>query len=159
MKLECVLKRWFLLLAGIALGGSGGAKVLTVFGSARLLDAPDPIFGFPFRYLLLGVGVLELTIASRCCCRRSTAVNAMLVAWLASSFLVYRIGLWSIGWHHPCGCLGRLTDILHISPSLADNAMKGLLAYLLAGSYAIVFWHLKQGRGTREGPSAGVIFA
>ena len=29
-----------------------------------------------------------------------------------TNFLIYRLGLWSIGWHRPCGCLGSLTGFL-----------------------------------------------
>jgi len=53
---------------------------------------------------------------------------------LATNFVVYRVGLWWIGWHRPCGCLGNLTDLLGISPHTADTIMKLVLAYLLAGT-------------------------
>jgi hypothetical protein len=51
-----------------------------------------------------------------------------------------------MNWHRPCNCLGNLTDALHISPQTADNIMKLLLAYLLIGSYGLMFWRWKQGR-------------
>jgi len=54
--------------------------------------------------------------------------------------VVYRLGLWWMHWHRPCSCLGNLTDALHISPQVADNVMKVLLAYLLIGSYGLLIW-------------------
>jgi hypothetical protein len=46
--------------------------------------------------------------------------------------------------------LGNLTDALHISPQTGDIAMKIILAYLLIGSYATLFWLWRQ-RGKAEG--------
>jgi cbb3-type cytochrome oxidase subunit 3 len=40
--------------------------------------------------------------------------------------------------------LGNLTDALHIPPQAADTAMKIILAYLLIGSYATLFWLWRQ---------------
>jgi hypothetical protein len=36
--------------------------------------------------------------------------------------------------------MGNLTDALHISPQVADTAIKIILVYLLLGSYAALFW-------------------
>ena len=71
-----------------------------------------------------------------------------LVVWLATSFLVYRIGLVWVGYKKPCPCLGNLTDALHIPPQTADTAMKIILAYLLIGSYATLFWLWRQRKKT-----------
>ena len=40
----------------------------------------------------------------------------------------------------PCSCLGHITDALHIPPQTADTAMKIILAYLLIGCDATLFW-------------------
>jgi hypothetical protein len=66
------------------------------------------------------------------------------LAWLSTSFLIYRFGLVWAGYHKPCPCLGNLTDALHIPPQTADTAMKIILAYLLIGSYATLFWLWRQ---------------
>jgi hypothetical protein len=42
-----------------------------------------------------------------------------------------------VGYRKPYGCLGNLTDALHIPPHTGDVAMKSILAYLLIGSYAL----------------------
>jgi hypothetical protein len=46
--------------------------------------------------------------------------------------------------------MGSLTDTLHISPVVADNIMKVVLAYLLIGSYVTLFWLWRQ-HGKAEG--------
>jgi len=105
-----------------------------------VLAVADPIVGIPFRWLLLAVGVLELVIAGVCFFSRNQRLATLLVAWLATNFLVYRLGLWWMGWHRPCGCMGSLTNALHLSEKAADNIMKVVLAYLLIGSYGRLLW-------------------
>ena len=73
-----------------------------------------------------------------------TGIGFMTIAFLATNLAVYRSALWFIGWHRPCNCLGNLADALHVPPQVADNVMKGVLAYLLIGSYGTLFWLWRQ---------------
>lgn len=143
--------RWFVISAGGILLITGVAKVASVTGSARVLQTSDPFFTFSFRNELLLVGMLELIIACFCLLSRRPKIGTCAVAWLATGFLVYRVGLWSIGWQHPCHCMGNLSDTLRMSPQVADRVMKFVLAYLLVGSYltlASQFWN--RGRAPRR---------
>ena len=135
---------------------TGLAKVISAIGHARVLDAPDPLFGIPLRLVLLLVGQAELFIAFFCLFTKLRNFSLLAVAWVSSNFLVYRLGLWFIDWHQPCGCLGNLTDLLHISPRLADNTMKVMLAYLLVGSYAILLWEWRRRRAGKMAALADV---
>ena len=92
------------------------------------------------------MGLAELLIAIFCLFTDKRRLSLLAVARISTNFLVYRLGLWFIGWHRPCGCMGNLTDLLHISPRLADNIMKGVLAFLLIGSYGILLWQWRQRR-------------
>jgi hypothetical protein len=139
---------WFVLFAGAVLAITALAKSFSAIGPARALDAPDPLIGIPFRQLMLVVGLVELFVAFFCLFTEKQRFTLLAVAWLSTNFLVYRLGLWVIGWHHPCGCMGSLTGILHLSDRAADNIMKGVLAYLLIGSYGILFWQWRQRRTT-----------
>jgi len=156
-----VAQALFVGSAGVVLGLTGLAKAIIAVGPARALDGPDPLFGIPFRQLLLLLGLLELFIAFICVFTQRRRLNLLAVGWISTNFLVYRLGLWFIGWHRPCGCMGNLTDLLHISPRLADNIMKGVLAYLLVGSYGILLWQWRQrrGQGRAVGPGQGVVAA
>jgi methylamine utilization protein MauE len=127
------LIRSFVLSAGVILLTAGTAKLVSVFGSAQVLEVEDPIFGISYRYLMIFAGVLELAIGSSCLFNKARRMNLGLVAWLATGFLAYRVGLWFIGWRGPCACLGNLADALRISPDTVDVAMKILLGYLLLG--------------------------
>ena len=136
----------FVRTAGIVLFITGPAKILSSIGTARILWYHDPLVGIQFRYLMLLVGTIELAIASLCLYTNHLKRNVELIAWIATNFLIYRMGLWAIGWHRPCECLGNLTGMLHIPSETADIAMKIILAYLLIGSYAILFWLWRQQR-------------
>lgn len=127
---------YFLFSSGIVLAVTGIAKLVTAaFGTAKVLGLPDPVFGIPFGYLFLSVGLLELGVAFACFFGRDVSFATLLVAWLATGLLVYRLGLLFLGWHAPCRCLGGLTDALHISAQAGDTIGKVVLAFLILGSY------------------------
>ena len=46
--------------------------------------------------------------------------KAVLLLWIASVFLVYRIALWWVGFEGSCRCLGNLGDAFGISAKKAD---------------------------------------
>lgn len=145
---------WFIRSAGVVLATTGLAKAFSAIGMARALDTADPLIGIPFRQLLLLVGLAELLITFFCLFTDKQRLSLLAVAWISTNFLVYRLGLWFIGWHHPCACMGSLAGVLHLSDQAADNIMKGVLAYLLVGSYAILFsqWRQRRAEGTGVAP-------
>ena len=140
----------FLKVAGGALAVTGLAKAVSAIGAAHALDTADPLIGLPFRQLLLLVGLSELLIAFFCLFTDKHRVSVRAIAWISTNFLVYRLGLWCIGWHRPCGCMGSLAGALHLSDQAADNIMKGVLAFLLLGSYAILWLEWRQRRSQKR---------
>ena len=139
-----MMSRWFIISAGVVLSITGIAKIWSGLGQARILVVPDPLIGIELGHLLSLVGVAEVAIALACFFSKRQLSSIVSVAWLATGFAVYRLGLLWIGWQRPCSCLGNLTDALNISPQKADTAMKIILAYLLVGSYATLFWLWRQ---------------
>jgi hypothetical protein len=130
---------WFLWIAGMVFLLTGAAKILADFGGAKLLSGVDPILGITYKHLLPMVGLMELAVAVVCLVGRiRLAIKTAMVAWLATNFLVYRLGLWCIGWEHPCACMGNLAAALHLSDQQADLIMRGILVFLLAGSYGLL---------------------
>jgi hypothetical protein len=132
--------RLYLLAAAAILGITGLAKLLTLTGSTTLLKVADPIFGISFHLLLLAVGILEIAIAGFCLFSRRHLLSTAMVASIASSFLAYRAGASFTDWKRPCGCLGNLTDVLHLSPQAADAISIGMLGFLLIGSYGFLMF-------------------
>lgn len=138
-------RRWFVFTAGAVLALTGIAKVWSGLGNSKFLGVVDPIIGIKFGQLMLMVGLAEMAIALVCFFNKRQTLALGLVAWLSTSFVIYRLGLLWMGWKKPCSCLGNLTDALHIPPQVADNIMKVVLAYLLIGSYGLLFWQWKRG--------------
>ncbi|HXT12920.1 MAG TPA: MauE/DoxX family redox-associated membrane protein [Candidatus Angelobacter sp.] len=137
-------KNWFNLSAAVILLITGSAKIISAFGHATILQRMDPIFPIQFNHLMFAAGTLELLVAAICFFDKLRVPGHFFTAWLATSFLIYRIGLWWIGWRRPCHCLGDFGDAIGISSETADAIMKGVLAYLLMGSYASLFWLWRQ---------------
>jgi hypothetical protein len=142
--------RLFLYFAGALLMITATAKIVSAAGSAQILTYRDPILAISFRDLFLLAGMVEMVIAVACFFAKQMTVQASLVAWLATNFLFYRFGLFLVGYHRPCPCLGNLTDAIHIPPQTADTVMKMILAYLLIGSYGTLFWLWRQCRNTMQ---------
>jgi hypothetical protein len=142
-----IIIKYFLWTAGGLLLITGFAKVVSSFGAGQILKSKDPLTGLGFGGLMFSVGVVELAVAGMCLWRSQRRLATRLVAWLATIFLAYRFDLHLTGWRRPCPCLGNLTDVIHISPELADNIMRGVLFYLLVGSYAAWLW---QWRGATQ---------
>jgi hypothetical protein len=132
--------------ASVVLLATGAAKILSGVGGAEVLDTFDPVTGFRFRSLFLGVGIIEFIIAATWLCGVSMTTQSALVASLGTGFLLYRLGLLLLGMHQPCGCLGTLTDGLGISAESADTGMKLVLGYLLMGGYLVLLSCLKKER-------------
>lgn len=63
----------------------------------------------------------------------------LLVAWLAANLAIYRIGLWTMGWHHPYAWVAGLIAGLNISPRIADLIIGAISAYLLTGSITMLW--------------------
>ena len=147
------IARICIVSAGIVLMTTGVAKLISAAGSAHILQSPDPILGISFRADFLIAGSIESAIALACLLGKRIGLQAGLVAWLSTNLALYRFCVWSVGWHRPCPCLGNLTDAIHVSPQVGDNVMKAVLAYLLIGSYAILFHNWWKNRQLRVGSS------
>src|SRR6266404_5019517 len=97
MSTQAFAKR-FTQSAGFILAVAGVAKLLMLFTGAKVLAVRDPIFGLHFRELLAVVGIVELIAAAICIFASAGNLGPTLVAWLSTSFLFFRLGLWWMGW-------------------------------------------------------------
>ncbi len=136
--------------AAVILIVTASAKLVSATGKARALALPDPMLMLTHREVLVLAGSIELLLAGYLLFGRRSWLKAPLVAWLATNFLIYRLGLWWMGVHKPCGCLGTITDALSIPPTTVDLLMKIVLAYLLAASYGLLLLEWWRGRKRAE---------
>ena len=148
---------FFIYSAGVILMITAGAKLVSSEGSAHILRSVDPLLQISFQHLFWLVGTLELAVALVCFLGRHPAWQAGLIAWLASTFLIYRLGLSWVGYQKPCSCLGNLTDALHLSPRIANTFMEIVLGYLLIGSYFSLLWiWMEKRKSGAAAPMTGV---
>jgi hypothetical protein len=146
----------FLNSAGILLLITSGAKFISSFGHSAILQTGDPLTGLRFQNVFFIVAIVELVVALFCFFSARTFLAAGLTAWLGTCFLIYRVCLGLSGYHRPCICLGNFTDALHISPQTTDTAMKIILAYILLGSYASMFWLWRRRKAPSYPAKSGV---
>jgi hypothetical protein len=152
------ITRLFISSAGACLLLTAAAKLISTFGEAHVLQAREPLLGIAFRDLFWLVGSIELAVGLFCLFGKRVGMQAALVAWLGTNFVLYRLGLWWVGYQKPCGCMGNLTDALHITPRTADTIMKVVLVYLLIGSYTTLYslWSCaRKAASSTESPEAG----
>jgi hypothetical protein len=153
------LAGFFISSAFVILAATGAAKIFSAITGGDVLQAFDPVFGISLRRLFVVVGGIEIVVALVCLLGQRTGFQAGLLLWLAVSFVVYRLGLLLLGNPKFCGCLGTLTGALHISPQVADFAMKVISVYLLLGSCATLFWHSRmehKAERSQKQPTAGI---
>lgn len=138
---------WFYFTTGVILSSTAFLKFLSAGSGVKYLELPDPVFGFlTVHQLIIGAAVIESSVAYFLFWSKDDIVKMVLTVCLSTCFLIYRLGMHWINPVTPCPCLGRATDWMHIQPSTADTAMKYTLAYLLIGSYAIIFAYCLKGR-------------
>jgi hypothetical protein len=143
--------------AGAILVFNGLASLLSGLGDNSLLDMPDPLLGFPIRYTMWALGAAQLWVGVVCVFSHRIQLSLWLAIWLAGEFLVYRIGLWSMGWHRSCGfSYGQLGFSLRVS----DFILSSSSLILLVGGAAVLWFQRRaaQVAGTLKMncPSCGV---
>jgi len=136
-----LVKKSFVLSAGVLLLLTGIAKLISITGSARILDTSDPVFTIlNARQMLLIASVLEIAIGTLALLSRAAIQTRLLwISWLASLFGLYRVGLWLVDHKMPCKCLGGALDWAGLSDPALRNLSLGLFVYLLAGGYILFF--------------------
>ena len=88
----------------------------------------------------MGVGALELAVVAALLSRLELRLKHLLLLWLSTSFLAYRI---AAHWRHPekpCPCLGNLSEHLPLSPETISALLLGLVLFLVIGSSSSLLW-------------------
>lgn len=138
---------WFQFSAAAVLIITALLKIYSLQTGVRFHLLNDPVFPFITNSQIMALSaILELCVAIILIRKIDRVFQFTALLGLSSIFLFYRLGLAWISPNEPCKCYGRATDWLHISPQTADTAIKVILAYLLLGSYASLFWLWRQRR-------------
>jgi hypothetical protein len=136
----------FIYSAGGILLAAALIRFVIAAGSAPVLAMPEPVLGLPLRHAVLLIGGFEFVVALICLFGRQTGLQLGWLAWLATNYMVYRIGLLTMGMHQQGTCIGSLTDPLHLTRGTIGMMVGFLPFYLLLGSYAAFIWLWWEGR-------------
>lgn len=93
-------QRWmqfFPYAAGGVLLADGLIRLLCAASRSEFLTASEPLLGIPLRLAVLLVGSIELGVALLCLFGKRIELRLALVAWMSTNFVVYWIGLLSLG--------------------------------------------------------------
>jgi hypothetical protein len=140
----------FIHAAGGLLLAAAMQRFIIAAGSAPVLSLPDFFFFIPLRDAVLLVGGLELATALVCLYGRRVGFQLGLLAWMATNFAVYRLGLVAMAQHPQGTCIGSLTDPLHFARGITGYIMELIPFCLLIGSYAGGIWFWLHDRRLRE---------
>ena len=138
--------RLFIYSSGMILLVAAMERFAIAAGASPILVLPDPMLGIPLRHAALIVGGTELVVALICLFGKNTRLQIGWLAWLATNFFVFRIGLFWMHFHPQATWIGGLTDPLHILRGTTGLVMTAVPFYLLLGSYAAMVWFWSQGR-------------
>lgn len=136
----------FIGSAGAILLGSALTRFLIAAGNASFLFLPDPALGIPLRYAVLIVGGIELVVGFICLFGKRVHFQIGWLAWLATNFIAFQIGLFWMHYHPQATCIGSLTDPLHLSRGITGLFVAALPAYVVLGSYTTLIWMWASGR-------------
>ncbi|MCX6885065.1 MAG: transglycosylase domain-containing protein [Verrucomicrobia bacterium] len=137
------------------------AAVLTLAFSSKLwslvearpgLDGIHPLFPFASNRQIASAGVLlELAVLAGIAISKNPVVRIGLPTSLFSLFLVYRVGLYTLGQNPNCACFGQLHHLIGLDESVANGF--GLLCCVALpplGTVLLILEHRTQKPRPRE---------
>ena len=133
-------RRYFQGAAAILLL-TGLAKLFSSLGTAEIFEVLDPVFILKFRYVLVGVGLVELAVATVLLCGLHWELKALLTLWIGGSFAIYRVGLVMLDFDAPCPCVGSVAKSLGVSEKVTRLGTASAMLYLLVGSTVLLAVH------------------
>jgi hypothetical protein len=121
------LTTWFVRSAAAVLALTALVKLVAATGEGRILAQPDPLLTiFSNRQMMVLAALLEAFVVGLILWERDRLRQVALVAWIGTGFLMYRAGLWWVGYEGACSCLGNVTRTIGLSPAMEDLGVKVL---------------------------------
>jgi DNA-directed RNA polymerase subunit RPC12/RpoP len=144
MLIDKIIQPFIRLTGGILLAAAL-IRFIIAAGNSQVLLLPEPMLGISLRFALLIIGGIELTFAMICLFGSNIRLQAGLMAWLATCFVLFWLGILWMHCHLQGTCLGSLNDPLNLSRGAIGYVIRFLPICLLLGSYAALFhlWFAK----------------
>ncbi len=128
----------------ILLATALGKMLSGTFGTVKVLNEYNFIFGIQNRHLMLAVASVELAIVTCILAVKPLKLKLLFINSLVNAFLAYRLLSWVIGAPKSCPCVGYLSDGTSISPNAAYWLVDFSFFFMLFGSYiALMYLHGK----------------
>jgi hypothetical protein len=125
----------------LLLAAASALFLINLTGPPNLVMPRDPITGISFRYLFWGIGAVAVLVACLCLFSERPGRSIPWVAWLATNYLMYRIGLYVEGCHSLTGFLACATYAFALPAKAASLLVDMAFTYLLIGGYGLILWH------------------
>jgi hypothetical protein len=132
------LETYFIYSVAVILFIAALTILFVAFGSNGILDQPDPLFFLNNRIIFFLLAAFEIGLSVFLLAGKTNWMKLALAAWLATSFLAYRLGIWWTNQPNIYSCLGNLTDALPIPPRTLDLIITVVLGYLFFGASAFL---------------------
>lgn len=124
--------RLLLKSAALILVATSFAKIVSVFGDSKYLDAGNPLFPeVSNRRAMVFVAFVELFVAWILFFSQRVQSRLCALSWLVCSFAGYRVGLFILDYSGPCTCLGNAFAVFGFRPEGEQMLTRLLLAYLI----------------------------
>lgn len=116
------------------------AKFYSLVAYHSYLLGLDPLLEIRSDVALGITGLVEICVAAFLVSSRPLLSKLQSILWLSLLFVLYRFGLFSIGYNHPCPCLGGPNSWVLLKFISWDLLMKVVVAYMLVLSIAFMIF-------------------
>jgi hypothetical protein len=143
---------YFFASVGLLLLISGVTKAAGIAYGFGGMKARNSVIPFLSNFEVICVAaIIELAVGcSLLLFVRDFHLRKVVVYWIVSLFLAYRIGLAIVGDYSGCGCLRGLSVVLDTNKGLENTIAMSVLVYMLAGNVAFhLLTHFRKGPNTR----------
>lgn len=145
--MQTKIDRVFIYSAGALLLLAATALLVSTWTPAYYIQYPhDPVFGISIRTLFWLVAGICFTVSLICLFGKNSKWQAALVAYLATGFGIYWLGLYWGGGGNLSGYFANFPTAFGISASAACVFATMILGYLFLGGYLCLIWLWRQER-------------
>jgi hypothetical protein len=124
---------FFRTSAIFALFVTATAKLVSAVGKPGILATEDPILHLQIRYVLIGVGMLELGVVWLLCSYKHRWFSCLMTAMMGAQFIFYHKVFALSGSSRGCPCLGTMAEWLPISQTTTNLLLMIIANWLCLG--------------------------
>src|ERR1043166_3930523 len=151
--MDDIISRVYFRISAVLLLITGALKLLSLAGGARILESPDPVFGAPYRDLMLLEAALEVVTGVLLLTRIGRKHGLLILFWLGLMFCGYHFAVFLLDPAAPCPCLGTLWGSFGVKQELMDRAARAVAVSFVVGP-VLIWLRGWAGKRAQKGPAA-----